>query len=41
MKCRVCGGVLEKRVTSLPFKVDAILAGIDNSAELEIVRYAD
>ena len=72
MKCRVCGGVLEKRVTSLPFKVgdcaivivrelpvlqcrqcgdtelenaavtkvDAILAGIDNSAELEIVRYA-
>ena len=72
MKCRVCGGQQEERVTDLPFKVsdtsivsvkalpvfqclqcgdielgdtimarvDQVLAGIDSSAELEVVRFA-
>ena len=72
MKCRICGGSLEARVTDLPFKVgdtaivivralpvfqcsqcgeteldnaamsrvDQILASVDRSAELEVVRYA-
>ncbi len=72
MRCRVCGGQLEPRVTDLPFKisdstivvlkslpvlqcvqcqdtelehatmvrVDALLAGVDRSAELEVIRYA-
>jgi YgiT-type zinc finger domain-containing protein len=72
MKCRVCGGLLEHRVTDLPFKigdssivvvkdlpvlecrqcgeieledqtmrrVDQVLAGVDKSAELEVVRFA-
>ena len=72
MRCRVCGGVLEARVTDLPFKVgdtsivivrslpvfqcrqcgdteldsaamsrvDDLLARVDRSAELEVVRYA-
>ena len=72
MRCRVCGGVMENRVTDVPFKVgystivieralpvllcrqcgdielendarmraDRLLAGVDSSAELEVVRYA-
>jgi len=72
MRCRLCGGTLESRVTDLPFKigdtsivvvralpvlqckqcgetelenaamqrVDEVLAGVDKSAELEVVRYA-
>ena len=72
MRCRVCGGSLESRVTDLPFKigdtaivivrslpvfqcgqcgetelddaamsrVDTLLARVDKSAELEVVRYA-
>jgi YgiT-type zinc finger domain-containing protein len=72
MKCRVCGGLLEHRVTDLPFKtgdssivvvkalpvlqcrqcgeiemedhtmrrVDQVLAGVDTSAELEVIRFA-
>lgn len=72
MRCRVCGGLLEARVTDLPFKigdsaivilrslpvlqcrqcgdteldhptmarVDQLLAAVDESAELEIIRYA-
>ena len=72
MKCRVCGGAMEERVTDLPFKigdtsivivrslpvlqcrqcgeaelenvamseVDRLLAAVDRSAELEVVRYA-
>jgi YgiT-type zinc finger domain-containing protein len=72
MKCRVCGGAMEQRVTDLPFKigdtsivivralpvlqcrqcgeteldnmamarVDRLLAAVDRSAELEVVRYA-
>ena len=72
MRCRVCGGALEKRVTDLPFKigdtaivivralpvlqcrqcsdtelddteikrVDQLLAAVDSSAELEVIRYA-
>lgn len=72
MRCRLCGGALESRVTDLPFKtgstsivivralpvlqcqqcgdtevdnaamqrVDELLAGVDKSAELEIIRYA-
>jgi YgiT-type zinc finger domain-containing protein len=72
MKCRVCGGLLENRVTDLPFKigdssivvvkalpvlecrqcgeiemehqtmrrVDQVLAGVDASAELEVIRFA-
>lgn len=72
MRCRLCGGTLESRVTDLPFKigdttivvvralpvlqcgqcgeteleddamrrVDQLLAGVDKSAELEIIRYA-
>jgi YgiT-type zinc finger domain-containing protein len=72
MKCRVCGGLLEPRVTDLPFKigdsaivilrglpvlecrqcgetelehatmsrVDELLASVDASAELEVIRYA-
>ena len=71
MRCRVCGGLLEPRVTDLPFKiadfsivivkalpvlqckqcgdtelenttmlrVDQLLARIDRSAELEVIRY--
>ncbi|HXM41141.1 MAG TPA: type II toxin-antitoxin system MqsA family antitoxin [Bryobacteraceae bacterium] len=72
MRCRVCGGLLESRVTDLPFKigdsaivifkslpvlqcdqcgeaeleqaimsrVDQLLAGVDGSAELEVIRFA-
>jgi YgiT-type zinc finger domain-containing protein len=73
MRCRVCGGLLEPRVTDLPFKigdsaivilrslpvlqcrqcsgdteleqatmarVDQLLATVDASAELEVIRYA-
>ena len=72
MRCRICAGVLEPRVTDLPFKigdssivilrslpvlqcrqcgdteleqatmsrVDQLLAAVDESAELEIIRYA-
>ena len=72
MKCRVCVGSMEERMTDLPFKigdtsivivksmpvfqcrlcggvelgnvamsrVDRILAAVDRSAELEVVRYA-
>jgi YgiT-type zinc finger domain-containing protein len=72
MRCRVCGGISEKRVTDLPFKigdtaivivralpvfqcrqcgdielkdntmarVDGLLATVDSSAELEVIRYA-
>ncbi|MGO4885347.1 MAG: type II toxin-antitoxin system MqsA family antitoxin [Bryobacteraceae bacterium] len=72
MRCRVCGGLLEPRVTDLPFKigdssivilkslpvlqcdqcgdteleqttvsrVDQILAAVNGSAELEVIRYA-
>ena len=72
MKCRMCGGQQESRVTDLPFKtgdtsivimkalpvlqcrqcgdtelkhetmqrVDQLLAGIDNSTELEVIRFA-
>lgn len=72
MRCRVCGGLLERRVTDLPFKigdssivilkalpvlqceqcgdteleqatmvrVDQLLAGVDRSAELEVIRFA-
>jgi YgiT-type zinc finger domain-containing protein len=72
MRCRVCGGALERRVTDLPFKigdssivilkalpvlqcrqcgeteleqetmlrVDQVLAGVDASSELEIIRFA-
>ncbi len=72
MKCRLCGGRQEARVTDLPFKVsdtsivivkalpvfqcrqcgdieledgimarvDQVLAGINSSAELEVVRFA-
>lgn len=72
MRCRVCGGMTEPRVTDLPFKVhdssiailksvpvlqciqcgdteleqvtmkrvEELLAGIGESAELEVIRYA-
>jgi YgiT-type zinc finger domain-containing protein len=72
MKCRVCAGAMEERMTDLPFKigdtsivivkslpvfqcrqcgevelgdvamsrVDRLLAAVDRSAELEVVRYA-
>ena len=72
MKCRVCGALLERRVTDLPFKigdssivvvkavpvlqcrqcgeteledqtmrrVDQVLAGVDKSSELEVIRFA-
>jgi YgiT-type zinc finger domain-containing protein len=72
MKCRICGGSLQPRVTDLPFKigdtaivivrslpvfqcgqcgeteidnaamsrVDQLLARVDRSSELEVVRYA-
>lgn len=72
MRCRVCGGLLESRVTDLPFKigdvsivilrslpvlqcrqcgdteleqatmsrVDQLLAAVDTSAELEVIKYA-
>ena len=72
MRCRVCGGLLERRVTDLPFKigdssivilkelpvlqcrqcgetelehatmlrVDEVLAGVDASSELEVIRFA-
>jgi YgiT-type zinc finger domain-containing protein len=72
VKCRICGGAMEERVTDLPFKigdtsivivrslpvlqcrqcgeaelenvamsrVDRLLAAVDRSAELEVVRYA-
>ena len=72
MRCRICGGLLEPRVTDLPFKigdtaivilkslpvlqcrqcseaeleqstmarVDQLLAGVNGSAELEVIRYA-
>lgn len=67
MRCRICGGLLESRVTDLPFKigdssivilrslpvlqgdteleqatmsrVDQLLAAVDGSAELEVIRY--
>ena len=70
MKCRICGGAMEERVTELPFKigdtsivivrslpvlqcrqcgetelegvamsrVDRLLAVVDRSSELEVVR---
>jgi YgiT-type zinc finger domain-containing protein len=72
MRCRICGGLLEPRVTDLPFKisdsaivilrslpvlqcrqcgdteleqvtmsrVDELLASVNGSAELEVIRYA-
>jgi len=72
MRCRICGGALERRITDLPFKtsdtsivivrglpvlecrqcgeteldgpdmarVDRLLAAVDRSAELEVVRFA-
>jgi YgiT-type zinc finger domain-containing protein len=72
MRCRICGGLLDHRVTDLPFKtgdtsivilrslpvlqcrqcgdselehatmsrVDELLAAVDESAELEVIRYA-
>ncbi len=72
MKCRVCGGRQEERVTDIPFKVsdtsivivkalplfqclecgdieiedgmvarvDRVLAGIDTSVELKVVRFS-
>ncbi|HTB14727.1 MAG TPA: YgiT-type zinc finger protein [Bryobacteraceae bacterium] len=72
MRCRVCGGLLEYRVTDLPFKigdssivvvkalpvlqcrqcgeiemedqtmrrVDQVLAGVNTSSELEVIRFA-
>ena len=72
MRCRVCAGKLESRITDLPFKVgdssivilrslpvlqcrqcgeteleqatmsrvDQLLAAVDVSAELEVIRYA-
>jgi YgiT-type zinc finger domain-containing protein len=72
MRCRICGGLLEARVTDLPFKtgdssivilrsipvlqcrqcgdteleratmtrVDRLLAAVDGSAELAMIRYA-
>ena len=72
MRCRICGGPMEARVTDLPFKigdsaivilkslpvlqcrqcgdteleqatmsrVDQLLASVDRSAELEVIRYA-
>lgn len=72
MRCRVCGGMLQPRVTDLPFKigdssivifrslpvlqcrqcgdteleqatmsrVDELLSAVDDSAELEVIRYA-
>jgi YgiT-type zinc finger domain-containing protein len=72
VKCRVCGGLLEHRVTDLPFKigdssivvvkalpvlecrqcgetemedetmrrVDQVLAGVEPSSELEVIRFA-
>jgi len=72
VRCRVCGGAMEERVTDLPFKigdrsivivralpvlqcrqcgeteldniamarVDRLLASVDRSGELEVVRYA-
>lgn len=72
MRCRVCGGLLEPRVTDLPFKiggssivvlkglpvlpcsqcddaelehptmlrVEQVLAGVDRSSELEVIRFA-
>ena len=71
MRCRVCGGLLEPRITDLPFKigdsaivifkalpvlqcrqcgeaeleqatmlrVDELLASVDGSAEVEVIRY--
>ena len=72
MSCRICGGLLESRVTDLPFKtgdssivilrslpvlqcrqcgdteleqvtmsrVDRLLAAVEGSAELKVIRYA-
>jgi YgiT-type zinc finger domain-containing protein len=72
MRCRICGGLLESRITDLPFRigdssivilkslpvlqcqqcsdteleqatmsrVDRILAAVDGSAELEVIRFA-
>ncbi|MGB7759366.1 MAG: YgiT-type zinc finger protein [Bryobacteraceae bacterium] len=72
MRCRVCGGPMESRVTDLPVRigdfsivilrslpviecrrcgyteleqatmarVDQLLAAVDGSAELEVIRYA-
>jgi YgiT-type zinc finger domain-containing protein len=72
MRCRICGGLLEPRVTDLPFKisdssivilrslpvlqcrqcgdaeleqvtmsrVDQLLAAVEGSAELKVIRYA-
>ena len=72
MRCRVCGGLMESRVTDLPFKlsdtsivvlrglpvlqcpqcddtelehetmrrVEQVLAGVDASSELEVIRFA-
>lgn len=72
MTCRICGGLLEARVTDLPFKladfsivivkalpvlqcrqcgetelehstmlrVNQLLSAADDSAELEVIRYA-
>ena len=72
MRCRVCAGLLERRVTDLPFKigdssivilkalpvlqcrqcgetelehatmvrVEQVLAGVDSSSELEVIRFA-
>ncbi|HEY4086718.1 MAG TPA: type II toxin-antitoxin system MqsA family antitoxin [Bryobacteraceae bacterium] len=72
MKCGICGGTTERRVTDLPFRigntrvvvvrnlpvlqcvqcgeaelddtamarVDELLAAVNSSAELEVIRYA-
>ena len=72
MRCRICGGMLEPRITDLPFKigdsaivilrslpvlqcrqcgetelehapmvrVEQVLAGVDSSSELEVIRFA-
>lgn len=71
MRCRICGGLLENRVTDVPFKigdwsivilkalpvlqcrqcgeveleqptmvsVEEVLAGMDRSSELEVIRF--
>lgn len=72
MRCRVCGGMMEHKVTNLPFKigdasivvlkalpvvqcgqcgdtevehetmrrVEQVLAGVNTSSELEVIRFA-
>ncbi len=47
VRCRVCGGAMEQRMTGeaeleniAMARVDRLLAAVDRSAELEVVRYA-